>query len=88
MRKTLNARITEALIQGEKASNSPGAYPFLPEIQETLKAMLAGLTRTPKERERLSGALGRLVTEDFGFSESKLGTTLLELADDFASREE
>ena len=88
MRKTLKARITEALVQGEKASKSPGASPFLPEIHETLKAMLAGLTTPPKQRERLAGALGRLVTEDFGFSESQLGTTLLELADDFASREE
>jgi hypothetical protein len=88
MSETLKARITEALVQGEKASKSPGAYPFLPEIQETLKAMLAGLTTPTKEREQLAGALGRLVTEDFGFSESKLGTTLLELADDFVSREE
>lgn len=88
MSKTLKARITEALVQGEKACKSPGAYPFLPEIQETLKAMLAGLARTQKERERLAAALGRLATEDFGFSESQLGTTLLELADDFASRKE
>ncbi|MHB1426769.1 MAG: hypothetical protein ACYC3I_26735 [Gemmataceae bacterium] len=88
MRKTLKARITDALVRGEKVSKNPDAYPFLPEIQQTLKAMLAGLTMAPTERERLSGALGRLVTEDYGFSESNLGTTLLELADDFASRTE
>lgn len=85
MKKTLKARITDALARAEKTSVRPGAYPFLPEIQETLKAMLAGLSKTPNERERLSSALGRLVTEDFRFSESKTGTMLLELADDFAS---
>jgi hypothetical protein len=88
MRKTLKARITEALVRTEKTSERPGTYPFLPEVQETLKAMLAGLTKTPDERERLSSALGRLVTEDFRFSESKMGTMLLELADDFASTAE
>jgi hypothetical protein len=88
MKKQLGARINEALHQVEKASEGHSAYPFLREIKEALKAMPTGLTKTPKERERLSAALGRLVTEDFSFSESKLGTTLLELADDFASSEE
>ena len=85
MRETLKPRITEALVQVEKAIASPDAYPFLPEIKESLQTMLTGLTSTPKERERLSGALGRLVTEDYRFSESEMGTTLLELADEFAS---
>jgi hypothetical protein len=86
MKETLRARVIGALVQAEKGSEGPGSYAFLPEIKESLKAMLAGLTTmTPTERERLSGSLGRLVTEDFGFSESEMGTTLLELADDFAT---
>lgn len=88
MRRELSERITEALVQVEKARKSSGSYPFLPEIKETLEKMLIGLPRTPNERERLSGALGRLVTEDFNFSESELGANLLELADDFASSKE
>jgi hypothetical protein len=85
MREALRPRITEAIVQVEKAIASHGAYPSLPEIQQVLEAMLSGLTLAPRERERLSGAPGRLVTEDYGFSESKMGTILLELADEFAS---
>lgn len=85
MIETLRPRIAEALARVEEAIASPGAYPFLPEIKVSLQAMLTGLTSTPKERERLSGALGRLVTEDYRFSESEMGTTLLELANKFAS---
>jgi hypothetical protein len=85
MSETSRPRITEALIQVENAITDPGAYPFLPGIKAALEAMLTGLPLTPRERERLSGALGRLVTEDYRFSESKLGTALLQLADEFTS---
>ena len=37
------------------------------------------------ERDRMAGALGRIVTEDFSFSESVLGGKLLDIADKFAS---
>jgi hypothetical protein len=64
---------------------APGAYAFLPEIIESLKAMQSGSTMTSGERERLAGSLGRLITEDFTFSEGPLGSMLLELAEQFAS---
>jgi hypothetical protein len=85
MINSLRARIAESLDRAEKASERLDSYPFLPEIREILKGMLARPTMAANERERLSAALGRLVTEDFTFSESEMGTTLLELADDFAS---
>jgi hypothetical protein len=88
MKRKLKARITKAIVQVEKASESPRAYGFLPDIKECLKAMLAGLaTMTPKERDRLAGGLGYLVSDNFAFAESSLGTTLLEVADEFASTE-
>lgn len=85
MNRTLRDRIAGAIAQAEAASESPDAYGFLPEIIESLKAMLAGTTMVSSERERLAGGLGRLITEDFNFSEGELGTMLLELADQFSS---
>jgi hypothetical protein len=85
MNRILQDRIASAVREAELASTAPGAYAFLPEIIESLKAMQSGSTMTSGERERLAGSLGRLVTEDFAFSEGPLGTMLLELAEQFAS---
>ena len=42
--------------------------------------------RAPRDvRDRHSAALGRVLTEDWSFSESRLGTDLIKLADDYAS---
>lgn len=85
MNRTLQDRIASAIREAELAGSVPDAYAFLPEIIESLKAMQRGSTMTSGERERLAGGLGRLVTEDFAFSEGPLGTMLLELAEQFAS---
>ncbi len=86
MNKALKDGIASAIREAETAGTVPGAYAFLPEIIESLKAMQSSSTMTSAERERLAGSLGRLVTEDYAFSESPLGTRLLELADQFASQ--
>jgi hypothetical protein len=77
-------KILEVLDQARKASQQPGAYAFLPEIIESLEAMLSNLDSPRERRERMAGALGRLVTENYQFSESPLGTEILALADSFA----
>ena len=84
--RNLQYRIVSAIHEAQAAGTAPGAYAFLPEIVESLKAMQSGSTMTPAERERLAGSLGRLVTEDLAFSEGPLGTVLLELAEQFASQ--
>ena len=67
-------------------ANAPeGSYPFLPDIVEVLRQMERDLHSSRERRERLAAGLGRLVTEDWAFSESALGGALLQLADDFAS---
>lgn len=85
MNRTLRDKIARAIAKAEEASQSPDAYGFLPVIIESLKAMLAGSTMNERERERMAGGLGRLVTEDFNFSESQLGSLLLDLADQFGA---
>jgi len=85
MTKGMTKRITDALAEIDKASMGPSPYPFLPEIKKALEAMLASGAMAERELERLSGALGRLVTDNYSFSESDLGTTLLSLGDEFAA---
>jgi hypothetical protein len=62
------------------------AYPYLPEILEILSLMRTSIVdkKTDKERKsKLIGGLMRLVTEDFEFSESDLGTEILEVANQY-----
>ena len=80
---SLIARISEAIRSAEEANRAPGAYGMLPQIIDALKKMLEGRVTSLEERTRLSGALGRLVTDDYQFSESPLGTLLLQIADEY-----
>ena len=87
MNRLLRDGIAATILQAESAARNPDSYAYLPEIIESLRSMLDGDTMSQRDRERLAGGLGRLVTDDFAFSESHLGTKLLELADQFASSE-
>lgn len=84
----LKKKIVKAIAQVGLAIESPNAYGYLPYIKECLNVMLNAEAMPSQERERLAGALGRLVTEDSVFSESQMGTILLELADEFALEQE
>jgi hypothetical protein len=66
----------------------PESFPFLPEIIESLENMQKNLNVSRDRKEKMAGALGRLVTEDFNFSESELGNKILQIADDFVEYEE
>jgi hypothetical protein len=89
MNRSLQDSIAAAILEAESAARSPNSYGFLPGIIKTLRVMLNDDTDTmsQRDRERRAGGLGRLVTDNFAFSESPLGTKLLELADQFASSE-
>lgn len=82
----MQQRITEVLSLAKQAIQTPEAYAYLPEIIRTLEVMLNSLHQDREDRGRIARGLGRLVTEDYAFSESPLGTELLKLADDFASK--
>lgn len=55
-------------------------YPYLPELIEALKK----LRETSLEnKHNVATAIGRLVLEDYSFSESLLGAKLLQIADSY-----
>jgi hypothetical protein len=85
MGKTLRDRIIQTISLARVASKGDGAFAFLPDIIGSLENMLTNLHANEKARDKMAGALGRLVLEDLAFSESSLGTRLLKLADDFAA---
>lgn len=82
---TMRTRITEVL--GKLRKPARGAKPavYSSEIIQSLEAMLGSLEAPQNRRAQMAGALERLVTEDYAFSESELGGEILRLTDDFAS---
>lgn len=79
----MKGKIAELIDLAKRALKKPESFPFLPEIIESLENMQKNLNENRDRKERMAGALGRLVTEDFNFSESELGTKILKIADDF-----
>ena len=84
----MKGKIAELIDLAKRALNKPESFPFLPEIIESLENMKKNLDESRERKERMAGALGRLVTEDFNFSESELGTKILQIADDFVGYKE
>lgn len=66
----------------------PDAYPYLTAIEASLENMRDKASASRAQRERMAGGLGRVVTEDYAFSEGALGTRLLEVADAFVEMDE
>lgn len=81
----MRTRIRELLGKLRKAEHEGTTFPYLAEVIESLEAMQNKIEAPSERRVRMAGALGRLVTEDFAFSESCLGGEILKLADDFAA---
>ncbi len=59
------------------------AYAFLPEILAALEQASTMASAGKAEREHLARGIERLVTEDFSFSESRLGGDLLVFTEKF-----
>ncbi len=81
----MKTRIRELLGKLRQAELEGTTFPYLHEVVESLEAMQDSVEVPRERRVKMAGAVGRLVTEDFAFSESPLGGEILELADDFAS---
>jgi hypothetical protein len=83
MKKHLEQRINRAISLAEGA---PEGSADLPHIIAFLERMKAATGTAPKEREKLAMGLGKLVLDNYTFSEGSVGTILLEIAGDFASK--
>jgi len=79
---TIERKIDEAIKWAEREMKQPSAYGYLPDIVAELKDIKNNMHDNEKCKLYASG-LGRLVTEDYNFSESELGTLLGEIADYF-----
>lgn len=83
---SLQERLEDVIELCISQSEKPESYPFLPEIIETLELIRSCLESGDCEKEQsqqwLRG-LGRLITEDYSFSESELGTLLLDFTSGF-----
>ena len=75
-------RILKLLRKTKKANQDPNAHWLLPYIVESLEVLLDGFSKDnldPDYLVRQAGGFGRIVMDDFSFSESPLGGELLEL---------
>lgn len=87
----MNERIAQ-LRSDLKKLTRPGDYqPIIPHVIKTLDAMLACNKNDKTDQEtlrNLTRGLGRLVTDDFEFSESSVGNDLLRLISEVLSMQE
>ena len=82
-------KITALLLQTIDASQRSDAHWLLPYVIKSLQAMQNSFAEGSLDPEcllRNAGGLGRIVTDDFAFSESPLGTKLLDLITEIVSR--
>lgn len=83
----MDYRISELLCDVRVASERQDAYGLLPDVISVLEQIQIHLEATPPNQHLLArgaGALGRVVTDSYEFSESELGTRLLQLVHDLA----
>jgi len=84
-RSAVLREIEAVLEQVREAQLGSSAHPFLPVIEESLVSMHRDIRAALQQRAQMAGALGRIVTDDFSFSESALGTEIIRVAEDFAA---
>jgi len=85
----MRERIADLLAETRIAGQQPNAYGLLPDIIEILEKIEAELEKETPDPETLirgARALGRVVTDSYPFSESPLGTRLLELVSDIVAQ--
>ncbi len=84
----MQERIDELLTVVTMANQQPNAHRFLPYLARSLRSM-SDMSRTSgldhASLAKAAGALGRIVTDDYAFSESSLGQRLLDLINDIAA---
>jgi hypothetical protein len=83
--ETTKKRINELLHEAREAAKSPEAYGLLPDVIRILEMLQSRLESENPDWESIvrgAGALGRVVTDSYSFSESSLGNKLLEFVNE------
>jgi hypothetical protein len=68
----LKKRILDALSECKAESQKSNSFGYLPVVIETLEEMEKAISKPKKVREKMMSGFGRILTEDFKFSESPL----------------
>jgi hypothetical protein len=79
----IKTRIDDCLSEARQHSEAGSPNPFLPGMIGCLERMLKRLNDDVSSKNKMAGALGRLVMEDGAFMTTPLALRLLKLADDF-----
>lgn len=82
----LSSDIRDLIEESESELSGQDVYSYLPEIVETLELIHECLENRRCDegyQRRLIGGLGRLVTENYGFSESELGNRILKFITEY-----
>lgn len=83
MNKRLKKQLQNTLVKAKTANQNNDAYAFLPDIIKTIEAIQDEVKSDSPDNIKIELYLrgfGRLVTEDYAFSESGLGQDLLDLS--------
>ena len=81
MNELLKNRIDKAINLSEKNQKTKNSYSYIENIIELLIKMKKEINSSKERRLEISNALGRLITEDINFSESSLGSEILEISE-------
>ncbi|MBC7228459.1 MAG: hypothetical protein H5T61_14710 [Thermoflexales bacterium] len=82
-------KVRELITECKAVATQPGAYGFLPDIIGELEDILKELEKDQPDHERLLmwvRGLGRLVTDSYAFSESPLGSKVLDVITEIVSQ--
>ena len=87
--ETTKKRINELLQEAREAAKSPDAYGLLPDVIRIMEMLQNKLESDSPDLDAIvrgAGALGRVVTDSYSFSESPLGSKLLDFVNEIISQ--
>ena len=87
--ETTKKRINELLQEAREAAKSPDAYGLLPDVIRIMEILQNKLESDSPDLDAIvrgAGALGRVVTDSYSFSESPLGSKLLDFVNEIISQ--